>query len=333
MYKKNKKVNWGVIGTAAIAEKQTLPAMLKAENANLYAIAGRNPDKVFMFTERFGFEKSYSSYNELLDDPNVDAVYIALPNHLHKEWIMKAAERKKHILCEKPVTPTLEDAKAVYEKCQEEGVLLMEGFAYLHSEIICSLTDCIRSGTIGEIKLIEAAFFINEPASDNIRLNKETYGGSLYDLGCYNISLILRIMDTLPNSVKAISYYTDHGVDGISSILMEFPGRAHAASVCGMCAGQRADRFFVYGTKGRIEAFIPYNADGRQSYTIVHKDETKTVQAEVTNNYQLELEQFGRCIQDKETPWVSEDFSIRVSEVLEKVLDEIDYKSGGRNAD
>ncbi|MFA9464978.1 MAG: Gfo/Idh/MocA family protein [Velocimicrobium sp.] len=320
-----KKINWGVIGTANIAKEHTIPGMMQADNCNLYAIAGRNLEKVNEFKEKFGFQKAYCSYEELLDDEEIEAVYIPLANHVHKEWIIKAAKKKKHILCEKPMVPTPEETREVIKVCREEGVMLMEAFAYLHSDITKSVVDEVKHKTIGDIKLIEAVFFIPEIDKDNFRAKREFFGGSTYDVGCYNISLALRLLKEMPDRVDAMAHFTEGGIDDYSTVFMEFPNHIFVSTACGMCSTQRGDRYFIYGTEGRIEANIPYNADGLLSYQVIKDESIQEVQMEVLDNYRLEVEQFGRCIHGKETPFVENEFSLQVSKVIQMVLQKIGY--------
>ena len=170
-----RKVKWGVLSTADIARRETIPGMQKAENCELYAIAGRSLEKANQFKEAFGFEKAYGSYDELLEDKEVEAVYIPLPNNLHKEWVIKAAKAGKHILCEKPMSGTAADTKEMIEAANEAGVILMEAFAYLHAPHMAKLKEQIDSGLIGEVNMIESVF--HTPGyEDNIRIRRETLG-------------------------------------------------------------------------------------------------------------------------------------------------------------
>ncbi len=191
-------INWGVLGTAGIAKGATIPGMLKADNCRLYAIAGRKIEKAEAFKCEFGFEKAYGSYDEMLADANVQAVYIPLPNHIHLEWIKKAAEAGKHILCEKPMCLTEAELDEAFSVCKKHNVILMEAFAYLHSNAICKMIELIDEGAIGKVKLIEAAFFTGGAKGGDFRWEKEYGGGSVYDLGCYSISLASRIMKEAP---------------------------------------------------------------------------------------------------------------------------------------
>ena len=135
-------VKWGVLGTANIARGCTIPGMKMAENCELYAIAGRNEAKVQSYKDEFGFEKAYVGYDKLLEDPEVQAVYIPLPNNLHKEWVIKALKAGKHVLCEKPLALSAADAREMFAVAKENNVILMEAYAYLHSPYIASLGRC-----------------------------------------------------------------------------------------------------------------------------------------------------------------------------------------------
>ena len=217
-----KKVRWGVLGTATIARNHTLPGMLEAENCELYAIAGRDPEKTAQFQKDFGFQKAYHSYDELLDDENIDAVYIPLPNQLHKEWTIRAARKKKHVLCEKPLAPTEEEVREVVDVCRQEGVLLMEAFAYLHSNATREVIEAVRNGVVGKPVFVETTFIVKPWQKENIRMRRETFGGCTYDQGCYNLSLTLQLLDEMPDEIQAMAHYMPNGVDDLSTVYMHF---------------------------------------------------------------------------------------------------------------
>ena len=179
-----RKVKWGVLGTAGIAKGCTIPGMVEAENCELYAIAGRSPEKVKAYQDEFGFEKAYGSYEELLADPQVEAVYIPLPNTLHCEGTRKAIDAGKHVLCEKPLAPSAEKAAELIAAANEKGVFLMEAFAYLHSPLTKAVKAELYSGSIGEILYMESAFITSDYDMPNIRMRTDTLGGCTYDLGC-----------------------------------------------------------------------------------------------------------------------------------------------------
>lgn len=320
-----KKVNWGILGTADIAKRCTIPAMLMAENCKLYGIAGRNKEKVHEYQTTFGFEKAYYSYDDLLDDEAIEAVYIPLPNVLHKEWVLKAAAKKKHILCEKPLSGSEKDVKEMIKACDDAGVYFMEAFAYLHTPIVKSVKEALNSGIIGKPSFIETTFLTPTPEKDNIRMRKETLGGSVFDLGCYNVSLILTMLGEEPSEVKALAKFTDEGIDDFAAAYFEFPSGCRATMIAGMCSAQRGDRYFIYGTEGTIEAPIPFNIDGTVKYYIHKNESIEEVTVEVPNNYMLEVEQLGRCITDGEKPFVSHEFSIKTARTMDKVLASMGY--------
>ena len=323
------KINWGVLGTADIAKGCTIPGMQIAENCNLYAVAGRSIEKAEAFKNKFGFEKAYGSYDELLADSAVEAVYIPLPNELHKEWAIKAMKAGKHVLCEKPLAPTPEEVDEMIAAANENGVFLMEAFAYLHSPIVQAIKTELDSGVIGDIRYMETAFITSDYDISNIRMRKETFGGCTYDLGCYNISQILWMFNEEPEKVKAIAEFSDRGVDTLTSGILTFKDGKKAAFTCGMVLAteqsRRLDRLQIHGTKGKLVSDVEFNGDGEITYTIITDESIETKTVNCPQNYSLEVEQLGRCITDGETPHVSNDFTRMISRTLKRVLDEIGY--------
>lgn len=322
-----KKVNWGVLGTAGIAKGQTIPGMQQAENCTLYAIAGRDPEKVKAFQEQFGFEKSYTDYNELLSDQEIQAVYIPLPNTLHYEWTKNALEHGKHVLCEKPLTPTAKEAEELFKIAEENNVFLMEAFAYLHSPFIAAVKKEIDQGTIGEIRYIESQFVTSDYELSNIRMRRETKGGCLYDLGCYTTSMIQWMTDQTPKEIKAIAAFSPEMVDVLTSAIFTYNSNMKAFMNCGMVlatgADKRLDQLRIEGTKGSIRSAAEFNGCGTLSYTI-HKDGLcEEKQVNTPQNYRLEVEQLGRCILNGETPHVSKEFTVSNLQTLERIIQEI----------
>ena len=320
-----KKVKWGILGTATIAWEHVLPGMQKALNCEIYAITGRSREKTIRFQEQFGIQKAYESYEELLDDPEVEAVYIPLPNDKHVEWTIKAAQKKKHVLCEKPLASNAQEVQRIIDVCKQEGVHFMEAFAYLHSELTKKVVSFVREGTIGDVTFIESSFIIPTPDTSNIRMRKETYGGSIYDVGCYNISLILRVLDEIPTKIKAMARFTDEGIDDYCSAYLEFPSGVLATTNCGMCSTQCTSFYTIHGTKGVIHVPIIYNSYGEIEFYVNVEGIEETITLSVTDNYQLEIEQFGRCVLEDEQPYVSADFSVNVATVLDHILDQVGY--------
>ncbi len=321
-----RKIRWGVIGTADIAQGQTIPGMQLAENCDLYAIAGRSLEKARLFQQRFGFQKAYGSYDELLCDPEVEAVYIPLPNSLHCEWSIRALKAKKHVLCEKPLAVSEEQAREMFRAAEENGVLLMEAFAYLHSPFVQAVREELRSGVIGEIRYMNSSFVAGRRPDTDIRLRRETYGGAMYDLGCYPLSMILRMMEKEPVSVQAVGQFSDRHIDLFTAALLTFEGGAMADLDCAMLIPGRHDRFVIFGTQGSIVSGVEFNQPGEIAYTVTRADgtrETKKVFAK--NNYCLEVEQLGDCILNGAQPLVSKEFSLLNARVMDRILAEIGY--------
>jgi xylose dehydrogenase (NAD/NADP) len=180
------KVRWGILGTARINER-LLPAFRAAANADLQAIASRTPERAQAAAAAQGIPVAFDSYETLLNDAEIDAVYIPLPNTLHGEWSMKAAERGKHVLCEKPLAPTAAEAQRVVDFCRARQVVLMDGFMWPHNARTARLRHLLDSGAIGEVRRVNGAFTFRMPVLDpaNIRVQPHLGGGSLLDIGCY----------------------------------------------------------------------------------------------------------------------------------------------------
>ena len=324
----NGKVNWGVLGTARIAKGCTIPGMQKAANANLYAIAGRDAEKVKAYQEEFGFEKGYVGYDNLLADENVQAVYIPLTNDLHKEWVIKALRAHKHVLCEKPMALNAADAREMFAVAKENGVLLMEAFAYLHGDYMKSLKQDVKSGVIGDVVYIDTAF-VTQGYKTDFRLKKSLGGGMLYDLGCYCTTMILSLVDSDIEYARSVAEKTEEGVDALAASIVKFKNGARASFDVGMILGTesnaRYDRLFIHGTKGDIKSEAEYNGAGELSYRIKVNGQESVKKLTVPQNYSLEITQLGNCILNGEKPYVSEAFSVKNAELLDMLLESIDF--------
>ena len=321
-----RKVNWGVLGTADIARGCTIPGMLETENCRLYAIAGRSLEKAEAFRREFGFEKAYGNYEDLLSDPQVEAVYLPLPNSLHAAWAIRAMEAGKHVLCEKPMAGSEAEMKEMFHAAHRCGVHLMEAFAYLHSPIMDALKRETDSGVIGNITYLDAAFYGGAPAATDIRMRKDMLGGAMYDLGCYATSCILWLLGMEPCSVQADALYTPAGIDMISSAHLEFPGGIYATASCGMTLkNQRLDRVVICGDRGRITADYAFNQAGDVHYTVASEGVTRTEAVHCPRNYHLEVEQLGQCILNGASPRVSEAFSCMNARTLDRILQAMGY--------
>ena len=322
------KIKWGIIGTANVAAWGMIPGMKRAGNCELYAIAGRSLEKAESYKERFGFEKAYGSYDELLNDSEVQAVYIPLPNDIHIKWVKEALRKGKHVLCEKPLALNASEAEDMYNTAKECGVHLMEAYAYLHSPYVESLKKDVQSGIIGDVDYIESAF-ITQGYKEDFRLHKELGGGAMYDLGCYCTTMILSLTDSDPVLVKAAAEFSDLGVDLNPSGIIKFQNGLRASFNVGMIFGEqsnsRFDRLYIHGSKGCIRSEVEYNQEGDVSYRILKGDEVIERKVFVPNNYALEIEQMGRCILEGETPHITPEFSLKNSKLIDQVLSDIGF--------
>lgn len=326
-----KKVKWGVMGTAYIFERDAARGMSLAENCELTAIAGRSLKKAEEFKEKYGFKRAYGSYDELIEDPEIEAVYIPLPNDLHYDWTIKALRKGKHVLCEKPLAPTAEQAREMFRAAKENNVILMEAFAYQHSPYINEVAKAVKNGEIGELRYVEAALITSDYDHSNIRMRKETLGGCTYDLGVYALSLVQRITGMTPSEIRAAASMSEEEIDTFTAAVLEYDNGTKAHIDCGMVLetekNTSLDRFQIHGSKGSIESLeFGFNMPGTLTYrlkTFDGKDELRSVK--VPNNYTLEFEQMGKCIRGEETPLVTEEFSVALADTVDRVLEKIGY--------
>ncbi len=322
------KIKWGVLGTAGIASGCTIPGMLLSENSEAYAIAGRSEEKVNKFVEKFGFKKGYVGYEKLLQDPDVQAVYVPLPNDIHKKWVIEAVKAGKHVLCEKPLAMNASEVAEMFAAAEENNVFLMEAYAYLHSPYMLSLVEDVKSGIIGDVVFIDTAF-LTQGYHEDFRLHKEFGGGALYDLGCYCTTMILSLIDSNIKDVKAVCEKTDLGVDKLTTAIMSFENGASASFNVGMILGEnsnaRFDRLYIRGTKGTIISDVPYNAEGMLSYRIEAEGKTIVRAVNTPQNYSIELSQLGKCILENEKPHITKEFSLKNARLLDEILKQIGY--------
>ena len=327
-----KKVNWGILGCAAIAKNRTIPGLLQADNAHIYAVASRGTEKANAFAELFPVDKVYDNYDALLEDENVDAVYIPLPNSMHCEWVEKAAKAGKHILCEKPLALNAEEAQKMFKICEEAGVILMEAFAFRHAPLVQKVKEVIDSGVIGKVKYMESHLTDVLKDMGNIRMDQSLGGGSFYDMACYNFSTISYLMDGKePTGVKAFAEMDpEYGVDVSNTTLLQYEDGTQAAGYSSLNSYSRG-YYAVVGEKGRIEVPSNFNSRHIQKFTVTTEgvvdnveilDEKKTEYTVMCpDNYMLEIEQFGRCILEGEKPYVSKEETLLNARILDRALE------------
>jgi predicted dehydrogenase len=315
-----KKIKWGILGCANIARKAVIPGILGADNSELYAVASRSKEKAADFAEEFGAAVYYDDYDRLLADEEIEAVYIPLPNGLHKEWTIKAAEAGKDILCEKPLSgKSKKEAEEMFAAAEKNGVKLMEAFMYRFQPFVIKLKEMVDDGVIGEIKEIKSnfAFDISDRSGD-IRLSPELDGGALNDIGCYTVNISRYLMGGMPTKVaNFFQKETAEGVDLSGSATLYFEGGAFASLYYSLNSYNEQD-LEVVGTEGiiRIPGFFSWLED---NYFLLDKNgEVERIPVETGAQYRLEVEAFARALlYEEEVPLKVEEETYANLEVMD----------------
>lgn len=295
-------VRWGVLSTASIGTGKVIPAMQKAEHVEVVAIASRNEERGRDVARSLGIPRSYGSYEALLADSDVDAVYIPLPNHLHVEWSIRALEAGKHVLCEKPIGMSAEEARKLESAAAAHPELkLMEAFMYRHHPQWVETKRLVDAGEIGTLKSIQAAFSYDNRDPSNIRNQADIGGGGLMDIGCYPISVARFLFGGEPTGVAAsIEFDPDLGIDAYGNVLMEFAGGA--ATFVYSTQLEPFQRVNVHGTAGRIDVLIPFNApaDRPCALNVRTAGEEVRVELPVADQYTVQGERMSAAILNDE---------------------------------
>jgi predicted dehydrogenase len=320
------KIRWGVLGVAKIATVKVIPAIQRGTLSEVVAIASRDRLKAAAAAEQLGIAKSYGSYESLLADPDVDAIYNPLPNHLHVPWSIRAAEAGKHVLCEKPIAISVAECRTLIEARDRTGVCVGEAFMVRTHPQWLRARELVRSGAIGDLVSVAAAFSYTNRDPNNIRNVPEYGGGALMDIGCYPIQISRFLFGAEPVHVSGIVQRDpDFGTDRLTSAVLEFPN-GHAVFTCStqMVPYQRVQ---IFGTKARIEVEIPFNAppdrpcrlfldDGRD----VFGSGVTAEEFDVCDQYTLQGDRFSEAIlTGGEVPTPLED-SLANMTVIEKIL-------------
>jgi predicted dehydrogenase len=317
-----KKVRWGVLSTAKIGLEKVIPAMQRGEYSEIVAIASESLERGKAAAVQLGIQQVYGSYEELLADDNIDAVYIPLPNHLHVPWTKKALAAGKHILCEKPIglkTAEAEDLLAAAKK--HPHLKVMEAFMYRHHPQWRKAQQLVNEGKIGDLRTINSFFSYYNADPGNIRNMAEIGGGGLMDIGCYCISLARFIFGKEPQRVLGkLEYDPEFKTDRLCSGLLDFGDQSSTFT----CATQLTpyQRVNIFGTEGRIEIEIPFNAPPDQPCRIWHQqyDKLEEINFELCDQYTIQGDLFSQAILNKTevpTPLVD---SVKNMRVLDAVI-------------
>ena len=253
------RLRWGILSTADIARRKVVPGMRRSTRSEVVAVGSRSESAARAFADELGIPRAHDSYEALLADPEVDAVYIPLPNHLHLEWTLAAARAGKHVLCEKPLALTAADAERMVEACDVAGVKLMEAFMYRLHPSWLAVRELLAAGRIGPLQTVQSWFSYYNDDPRNIRNIADAGGGALLDIGCYLINLSRMLFGAEPERVEAaILRDPDMEVDVLTSGLLVFPGGGTATFTCST-RSESDQRVHIYGTEGWISVGIPFN--------------------------------------------------------------------------
>jgi predicted dehydrogenase len=285
-------VKWGIVSTADINRK-VIPGAHASDKVDLVAVASREEARAEAYAREWGIPRAYGSYEDLLADAEIEAVYISLPNTLHVEWSIKALEAGKHVLCEKPFTRHPEEADEAFDVAEREGRLLSEAFMYRHNPQTAKLVELVRDGAIGELRLIRSAFSYGLYDAANIRLRTDVEGGALMDVGCYNVSGS-RLLGGEPERVWGEAWYGPSGTDWIFAGTLRFPENVIATFDCGTALPER-DELEAIGSEGSLFLDDPWHCNV-PIIELRREDEVELIELDPVDSYRLELENLSDAI-------------------------------------
>jgi predicted dehydrogenase len=318
------KVKWGVLGVADIATKKVIPAMQKGGMSEVAAIASRDRTRAAKAAKELGIPKAFGSYEELLAEPEIEAIYNPLPNHLHVPWTIKAAEAGKHVLCEKPVALTVKEATSLIEVRDRTGVKIQEAFMVrTHPQWLGALEQ-IRSGKIGRVESVSCYFSYCNLDPNNIRNIADFGGGALMDIGCYLVLSSRVVFDEEPTRVVGlIGRDPDFQTDILTSAILDFPS-GHAVWTCGTQVAPY-QRVLAFGNKGRLEIEIPFNAPPDVPCRIFVDDSStgrnpQTIEFETADQYTIQGDVFSKAIRENSSQAVPLEWSIKNMAVIEAIF-------------
>jgi D-xylose 1-dehydrogenase (NADP+, D-xylono-1,5-lactone-forming) len=289
---------WGFISTANI-NRLVLAGARESGEADVIAVASRDQARAEAYARENGIERAYGSYERLLADDDVEAVYISLPNSLHVEWSIRALEAGKHVLCEKPLDRRPEEVERAFDAAERAGRILAEAFMYRHNPQTAKLVELVEGGAIGDLRLVRSAFSFNLGDPENVRLAADLDGGALMDVGCYCVSGS-RLLAGEPESVSGVQVTGTSGVDVLFAGTLIFPGDVVAHFDCGFVMPDR-DELEVVGSKGSLFLDDPWHAR-TPTIELRREGETESFVLQPADSYRLELENLGDAIAGRVEP-------------------------------
>jgi predicted dehydrogenase len=300
----SRKIRWGVLGVANIAVQKVIPGMQRAEHVEVAAIASRSLEKAQQAAAKLGIPRAYGSYEELLADSSIEAIYVPLPNHMHVPWSIRCLEAGKHVLCEKPVAMSAAEAEELIVARDIAGRKAVEAFMARSHPQWLRAQELVRGGAIGELRVVEGHFSYTNVNPDNVRNRADIGGGALMDIGCYPITLSRMMFGEEPMRViAAIDRDPNFRTDRRTSVLMEYPsGQCTFTCATQLVAYQRMQ---LFGTKGRIELEIPFNAPPDRPTRLLRDEGSslfgagvQTEEFPICDMYTIQGDLFSRAILD-----------------------------------
>ena len=324
--KQKTKICWGILGAARVNER-LLPAIVEAENASLIAIASRRPGAAEQILQQYApAQKNVSTYDrfeDLLDNSDIDVVYVPLANHEHAEWVLRAIKKGKHVLCEKPLALTVADIQAIKSAASEHNVTVMEGFMYRFHPQHKRVQELILCDVIGEVMSIRASYsFMMRPARMyRLAESVERGGGAMWDIGCYAIHSVRQFFDTNPVAVTAMSHYVKSGADIASSGVIDFGSGKFAHFDFSFERARRCE-YEIIGTKGGIKCHVVWQL--QCDVPVISWWNESGLQCEerlpAANHFRLEIESFSNCILSGEQPLLSLDDALENCKLIVAAL-------------
>jgi predicted dehydrogenase len=322
----SRKIRWGVLGAAKIAVEKVIPAMQQCERCTIAALGSRSLEKGRQAAKELGIPKSYPSYEELLADPEIDAIYNPLPNHEHVPWSIRAAEAGKHVLCEKPIALSVKQTRELIAARNRYGVKIGEAFMARSNPQWLRAKEIARSGAIGELRVVSGLFSYFNRDPQNVRNVRDWGGGALLDIGCYPVTLSRMLFEEEPEWVSgAIGRDPGFGVDRLTSAILEFPSGQCVFNVSTQLVNYQ--RMHLLGTQGRVEVEIPFNAPPDRANRLFIDDGSSLTGASirmeelpVANQYTVQGDLFSQAIlEDGPEPTTLEDALCNMA-VLEAIF-------------
>lgn len=297
------KLRWGLLSTARI-NRELLPPLRASARNELTAVASRDLERAKAYANERNIPRVFGSYEAMLADPDVDVIYNPLPNSLHAEWTIKAAQAGKHVLCEKPLALTVEEVDAIAAAAQQAGVVVMEAFMYRHHPQTLKAKELVESGAIGKLQLVRGSFTFNISNESDVRLNPSLGGGSIWDVGCYPISYARLIVGAEPLEAFGWQITGVSGVDETSTGQLRFPNDVYAQFDCGFRTPRRTHLELV-GSEGGLTIAHPFNPGLNEQILLINGDKEQVITVPGEELYQGEVENMADAILHSHAPRMS----------------------------